>query len=87
MPMPRESSSLTSLAARVAAHSMHAKHNAQETTAAGRAAFMARFEQEVDPDSVLDLAERARRAEHARKANFSKLALLSAKARRKAATP
>jgi hypothetical protein len=39
------------------------------------------FEREVDPDGVLDPRERARRAEHARKAYFLRLALSSAHAR------
>jgi hypothetical protein len=68
--------------ARMGAHAMHAKHDVRRTTTAGRDAFMARFEREVDPDGVLDPPERARRAEHARKAYFAKLAYLSAKARR-----
>ena len=51
-------------------------------TAPGRRAFLERFEREVDPDNVLPPAERARRAEHARKAYFQRLALKSAQARR-----
>ena len=51
-------------------------------TAPGRAAFNDRFEREVDPDGVLDPAERAKRAEHARKAYFLRLAFESAKVRR-----
>ncbi len=42
---------------------------------------MSRWEREVDPDCVLPPADRARRAEHARKAYFFRLALASAKAR------
>jgi hypothetical protein len=42
-----------------------------------------RFLDEVDPDRVLPEAERLRRAEHARSAYFSKLALKSAQARRR----
>ena len=52
-------------------------------TAAARAAFDRKFDDEVDPDRVLDPAERARRAAHARKAHFAKLALASSKARRR----
>lgn len=44
---------------------------------------MARFEDEVDPDHVLSEAERRRRAEHARKAYFTRLALKSTQARRR----
>lgn len=51
-------------------------------TAPARAAMLAKFEREVDPDGVLDPAERAKRAESARKAWYSRLALRSAQARR-----
>jgi hypothetical protein len=60
------------LLARLGAHAMHAQHDA----------FMAGFEDKVDPERVLPEAERKRRAAHARKAYFTKLALKSAKARR-----
>lgn len=46
---------------------------------------MAKFEREVDPDGVLPPDERARRAEHKRRAYFQRLALKSARARRRAA--
>jgi hypothetical protein len=55
-------------------------------TEPGRKGFLARFEREVDPDGVLPEGERARLAEHARKAYMQKLALASAARRRKAAT-
>lgn len=51
-------------------------------TAPARAALMAKFEQQVDPDGTLPPDERARRAEHARKAHFARLSLKSARARR-----
>jgi len=70
------------LRARLAAHTMHSKHDARETTAAARAAFLARFEAEVDPEGTLPSEERCRRAEHARSAYFTRLALAAAKARR-----
>ena len=54
-------------------------------TEAGRKGFLARFEREVDPDGVLPEGERARLAEHARKAYMQKLALISAARRRQAA--
>ena len=70
------------LRARMAAHLLHAGiPDAAAHTAPARAAFLARFEREVDPDGVLDPRERARRAEHARKAYFLRLALASAHAR------
>jgi len=61
---------------------MHAKHDARKTTANGRATFLARFEAEVDPDGTLPPEERRRRAEHARSAYFTRLALAAVKARR-----
>ena len=71
-----------SLRARLAAYAMHARHDARRTSANGRAAFLARFEREVDPDGRLDPEERHRRAEHARSAYFARLALASVAARR-----
>ena len=44
-----------------------------------------RFEREVDPNGELTPQERAKRAEHARKAYFTRLSLKSAQARRRAA--
>jgi hypothetical protein len=71
-----------SLRARIAAHSLHAKvTDPAAHTAPARRAFADRFEREVDPDGTLEPGERARRAEHARKAYFSRLALKSAKVR------
>lgn len=49
---------------------------------AARSALLDQFEREVDPDGDLPEAERARRAESARKAYFQKLALKSVRARR-----
>lgn len=51
-------------------------------TAPAREAFAKSFEDKVDPDRVLPADERARRAEHARKAHFARMALKSAQARR-----
>ena len=70
------------LRARMAAHLLHARlKDPAEQTASARAAFLSRFEREVDPDGVLQPAERFRRAEHAKKAYFLRLALASRKAR------
>lgn len=52
-------------------------------TLKARRAFLDKFEQHVDPDGTLTPAERARRAESARKAHFQRLALKSAQARRR----
>jgi hypothetical protein len=71
------------LRASIAAHESWAKTDDRPgRTAAARAALLAKFEDQVDPDHKLDPAERSRRAEHARKAHFARLALASAKARR-----
>ena len=51
-------------------------------TRPARDAFRAKFEAEVDPEGILEPAERARRAEHARQAHYKRMALKSAKARR-----
>jgi hypothetical protein len=71
-----------SLRARLAAYALHAQHDPRETTTNGRAAFLARFDREVDPKGLLEPDERRRRAEQARRAYFTRLALASAKARR-----
>jgi hypothetical protein len=68
--------------ARLAAHTKWAHYDPVDGTAAARRTFLDRFERVVDPDGVLDPIERARRAEHARKAHFTRLALRSAQARR-----
>lgn len=78
-------SSDRALIGRIAAHESWARtpDRAARTAAARRAAHD-RFENEVDPDRVLPAAERAQRAEHARKAYFTRLALRSAQSRRRA---
>lgn len=81
---PRLSPSELSLRGRLAAHASWAKTaDPSARTAKARAAALERFERQVDPDGTLPPAERARRAEHARKAYFAGLALKSAQARRK----
>ena len=70
-----------SLRARIGAHSVHAA--GRTNTAPARAAFFESFIDRVDPDRTLPEAERLRRAEHARRAHMLKLALLSARARRR----
>jgi hypothetical protein len=70
-----------SLRAKLTAHRLHAVRDPKTTTAKGRAAFLARIEK-VDPEGILSKKERHRRAEHARKAHFAKLALQSARADR-----
>jgi hypothetical protein len=71
------------LRARLAANSLHAQRDSRELTSAGRQKFLERFEREVDPDGVLSESERSRRAAHARRAYFQRLALKSAQSRRR----
>ncbi len=70
------------LRGRLAAHTLHARRDPRQTTANGRAAFLARFEREVDPQEALDPAERRRRADQARRAYFTRLSLAAVAARR-----
>lgn len=73
-----------SLRARIASHAFHAQvPDIVAHLAPARRGFMDKFERQVDPDGVLDPAERTRRAEHARKAYMSSLALRSVQARRR----
>jgi hypothetical protein len=73
-----------SLRARLAAHTLHAHYDSRELTKKARAAGpgqLAYFLRQVD--LALPEPERQRRAEHLRRAHFQRLALASAKARRK----
>ena len=73
-----------SLIARLAAHESWARTaDPSARTEPARRALLDRFERQVDPDGVLSPEERVRRAGHARKAYFARLALRSAQARRK----
>lgn len=87
-PRTRRKSGLTpeqrALRSRLAAYQLHATHDPKETTKKAREAYAARFEREVDPDGVLSPEERARRADAARRAYFTRLALRSSRARRRA---
>ena len=71
------------LTGRLGAYVLHSRYDSRQLTKAAREAFRSKFEQEVDPDGVLPVEERLRRAEMARKAHFTRLALKSAQARRK----
>jgi hypothetical protein len=74
-----------SIRSSIGAYSLHAKYDSRELTRNARAAFLARFDELVDPEGVLAPEERARRAEAAMKAHMLRLALASAKARSKRA--
>ncbi len=69
------------LRARMAAYALHARHDPRETTKPARVAFDQRFLDEVEPDRRLPENERLRRADAARRAYFTRLAYLSARAR------
>lgn len=71
------------LRGRIGAYRLHATHDPRETTAKAREAFLSRFLDEVDPERILPEGERLRRADYARKAYFTRLALASARARSK----
>ena len=75
-----------SLRARIGGYRMHALYDTKTVSAPGRKAAAAsldgRLLAEVDPDGELSPAERERRLKLARKAHFTKLAYLSARARR-----
>jgi hypothetical protein len=57
------------------------RHDARELTAPARAAFRERFVDEVDPGRILEPADRAARAEAARRAFYARLAYASVRAR------
>lgn len=65
----------------IGAYSLHAQYDSKAITANARAAFLSKFEKQVDPEGKLPDEERIRRAAMARSAHFRKLALRSAKAR------
>lgn len=80
---PSSSTDVRHLAARLAAEESWSQTvDRSARTEPARRAFLARFEAEVDPLGELDPAERARRAKHALKAHYLRMALASAKARR-----
>lgn len=68
---------------RIGALTVHA--SGRTNTSAARQKFAQRFLDEVDPDRVLPVAERERRAGYARQRYFAALALKSAQARRQRA--
>jgi len=77
-----------SLRAKIASHESWARTaDPSDRTAPARRAFADKFQREVDPDGVLSPDDRARRAEHARKAYYARLALASVRARRRRAQP
>ena len=74
------------LRAKIGALTLHSSRDSREITANARAAFLSRFERDVDPNGVLTLAERQRRAVIAKKLYFTRLALTSSRARSRKST-
>lgn len=60
---------------RIGGLALHSQRDSRQVTAPARAAFLARFEREVDPDGLLDPKERARRADLACKRYFQTMAI------------
>ena len=84
--MPPLTPAEMSLRGQLAAHESWARtRDRAARTAKARQAALDRFERQVDPEGELLPAERAKLAEHARKAYFARLALKSAQARRRRA--
>lgn len=79
MPMTPEERTLR---ARAAAHALHAQ--GKTNTGPARQAYTDRFLNQVDPDGILELEEREKRAAHARKAHFANVQRLGLKAIREA---
>ncbi len=52
-----------------------ARYGGSAMTSAARKSFLAAFEREVDPDGILAPEERLKRAESARRAHMSRIAL------------
>ena len=81
MPEQSLTPQLRFMRARIAAHAQHAQ--GKTNTGPARAAFEQKFLDEVDPERRLSEAERRKRASHARKLHFQRLAFASVKARAK----
>jgi hypothetical protein len=70
------------LRAELGAHERWAREpNRSAATAKARRAFLAKLEAQVDPQGVMPAEERARRAEHLRKAHMARMALAASRAR------
>ncbi len=75
------------LSAQIAANTRWSREDPTLNAVRGQEGLTRRFEREVDPDNVLDPAERARRVECARRAHFGRLALASSSARSRTKAP
>ena len=70
------------LRSQMAANTRWSRESGDAQAARMREGLAAKFEREVDPDGVLPVEERRRRAEAARKAQIQRASLASARARR-----
>ena len=84
MSTDRLSPAERTLRARLAAQTKWAHNDPYEGTRNAREAFLQSFLVKVDPDGLLPVEERVRRAESLRRAHFTSMALASARARRRA---
>lgn len=75
------SSSRRAQAGRIGGFTVHSRYDSRDLTKAARAAFLSKFEHEVDPDGRLSTVERERRAMAARRAHFARMAYRSAQVR------
>jgi hypothetical protein len=71
--------------ARIAALTRHGRGDTRDAVRPAREAFMARFEQEADPEGLLEPTERAARAQRLLRAHMLRLAAKSAENRRRRA--
>lgn len=81
MPSPPLTPDQRVMRARIAANERWSRQDPKPATDRAREAFLARFENAVDPNRELPEGERARRALAARRAYFLRLSLKSARAR------
>jgi hypothetical protein len=83
-PQPQSASSdpFATIRGRIGGLALAAQRDPRQYTAAARKRFLARFEDQVDPERRLPEAERERRTEAARRQYFTQLAYRSAKARK-----
>lgn len=87
LEMTPEAMSQRAMQARLAAHTRWAATpDRQAATAKARQAAADRFEKQVDPDGVMDPALRAKLADNAKAAHYTRMALLSARSRRRKAS-
>ncbi|MEX0781257.1 MAG: hypothetical protein WD557_01310 [Dehalococcoidia bacterium] len=73
------------LAGKIGGYTTHSRYDSREIAARATAGFLKSFPAKVDPEGVLPLEERLRRAEMAKKAHFARLSLAGVRARQRKA--